>query len=99
LLPFVGKWLSPKEAQTTAIPYGPVVEITGPALHLTARHLGWIFNETGQRARLMHARRPELLSQKVILANVSCKSLQVRTGNSVDLLGMDSEASYAGNAI
>ena len=45
----------------------------------------------------MRARRPKLLSQKVILANLSGKTFQLWKRHSIDFWGMDTKAGHASN--
>ena len=47
----------------------------------------------------MRSIRPKRLGEKVILAYATSKELQLWKRNSVDGLGMDSEAGHAGNIL
>jgi hypothetical protein len=95
----LGKWDFGKQMQTTAVAHRPIVEIGCPSIHLPARHFARIFNEAGQQTRLMGARRPKLLGEKVIFSNLTGERFQMWKRYSIDGFGTDAKAGHASNVV
>src|SRR5712691_11816721 len=74
----------------------PGVEVARPALHLFRVDFRGIVHEPGQNTRFVDARRPQLLRQPVIGADLFSQLVEHRHGDSVRLFNVHAEARHRG---
>src|SRR6266851_8647402 len=81
---------------TGAVYHFPGVEVARPALHLFRGDFRGIVHEPGQNTRFVDARRPQLLRQPVIGADLLRQLVEHGHGDSVRLLNVHAEARHRG---